>query len=484
MVLILRGQSIARDNQVGTSWYGMYASYTGSKIPVAYRNILNNVHTGIDIFNSSALIRGNIIYTDLTYRGINIGAFDYFYTPLIDSNYIIAGQTGISMVFDTKATFSNNIIILQGQSTYGIFGGNPDTSWAYNNLIIAENTLEGIGNTLTPTYTYNNLVIGKCEQGAIFTNDHNIIINNNSINGQKGIYAPSASTAIIEHNNSWDNDVNYSGLTPDSTNLSVNPMVVNEDSTQGNLDFHLQEYSPLIDRGDPDIQDKDGTRSDIGLYGGPFGESYKYQDLPPRVPVNLTASLDTNYILLQWNKNTEADFNHYGLYRDTTQNFTADSTTFVASVEDTFYLHIRPEGINNLYFKLTAEDNQGNVSEPSEELHIVLTGIKNSEEFTINSYRLFQNYPNPFNPSTKIGYRLKERGYVKLYVYDIKGELVQTLVNQYQERGYYEVNFEVKSQESKAKSDLASGVYIYQVLVSNEHNIPVFSDIKKMIHLK
>ena len=301
---------------------------------------------------------------------------------------------------------------------------------------------------------------------------------------KKVIYAPSASTAIIEHNNSWDNDVNYSGLTPDSTNLSVNPMVVNEDSTQGNLDFHLQEYSPLIDRGDPDIQDKDGTRSDIGLYGGPFGESYKYQDLPPRVPVNLTASLDTNYILLQWNKNTEADFNHYGLYRDTTQNFTADSTTFVASVEDTFYLHIRPEGINNLYFKLTAEDNQGNVSEPSEELHIVLTGIKNSEEFTINSYRLFQNYPNPFNPSTKIGYRLKERGYVKLYVYDIKGELVQTLVNQYQERGYYEVNFEVKSQESKAKSDLASGVYIYQVLVSNEHNIPVFSDIKKMIHLK
>ena len=62
--------------------------------------------------NSSSLIRGNIIYTDLTYRGINIGAFDYFYTPLIDSNYIVAGQTGISMVFDTKATFSNNIIIL------------------------------------------------------------------------------------------------------------------------------------------------------------------------------------------------------------------------------------------------------------------------------------------------------------------------------------------------------------------------------------
>ncbi len=74
-------------------------------------------------------------------------------------------------------------------------------------------------------------------------------------------------------------------------------------------------------------------------------------------------------------------------------------------------------------------DNQGNTSDPSEELHIVLTGTKNNEQFTINSYRLFQNYTNPFNPTTKIGYRLKERGYVKLYVYDIKGELVETLVN-------------------------------------------------------
>ncbi len=253
-------------------------------------------------------------------------------------------------------------------------------------------------------------------------------------------------------------------------------MIVNDDSTLGDLDFHLQMFSPLIDRGDPDILDKDGTRSDIGLYGGPFGEIYQYQDLPPRAPVNLSAVVDTNYILLKWNKNTEADFGHYNLCRDTTENFTADSTTLVASVEDTFYLHIRPEGVSNLYFKLTAEDNQGNVSEPSEELHLVLTGIKNNEEFIINNYRLFQNYPNPFNPSTKIGYRIKEGGYVKLYVYDVKGELIETLVNQNQQAGYHEVTFSQK--------DLASGIYIYQLMVRSENNIPVFSDIKKMILLK
>ncbi len=130
-------------------------------------------------------------------------------------------------------------------------------------------------------------------------------------------------------------------------------------------------------------------------------------------------------------------------------NFTADSTTFVASLSDTFYLHIIPQEINDLYFKLTAVDNQGNESEPSDELHVFLTGTINNEELTINNYKLFQNYPNPFNTSTKIGYRLKERGYVKLYVYDIKGELVETLVNKYQEGGYYEVEFRGRNSENE-----------------------------------
>ena len=90
------------------------------------------------------------------------------------------------------------------------------------------------------------------------------------------------------------------------------------------------------------------------------------------------------------------------------------------------------------------------------------------------------------NPTTKIGYKLKERGYVKLYVYDIKGEVVSALVNQTQEAGYYEAEFnaKVKGQMSNVNGELSSGVYIYQIMVSNENRIPVFSDIKKMIYVK
>jgi hypothetical protein len=238
----------------------------------------------------------------------------------------------------------------------------------------------------------------------------------------------------------------------------------------------------LIDSGDPNIMDKDSTRSDIGLYGGPYGESYIYIDLPPRPPVNLTVEVDT-LIKFGWNKNTEADFNHYNLYRDTTNNFLIDSTKLVASIIDTFYNHIIPAGVESLYFKLTAVDNQGNESNPSEEVGVLITGVEN-EWKPLNNYMLYQNYPNPFNPSTKIGYKLKERAYVKMYVYDIKGELVSVLVNQTQESGYYEVDFNAGSSHSGEVRNLASGVYIYQILVTSEKNIPVFSDIKKMVYVK
>ncbi len=92
-------------------------------------------------------------------------------------------------------------------------------------------------------------------------------------------------------------------------------------------------------------------------------------------------------------------------------------------------------------------------------------------------YNLNQNYPNPFNPSTKISYSLKDEGYVKLYIYDIKGELVSTLVNEKQQPGSYEVDF-------RLPGNISTGVYIYRLTVSDNSNNMIFSDVKKMVYLK
>jgi hypothetical protein len=466
------------------TWFDTTADIT------IYKNILENVHDGIELFNSNSLVRGNVVYTDLQYRGINIGAFTHDYTPHIDSNYIVAGEQGIIMVFGTKATISNNRIFLKGESSYGIFGGNPDTSWVHNNLIVAEDEVwYGLTNVMDPTFNCNNFLIGNFNSEGISATDYNVIINNTVINSPKGIIVSSGQNPpVVQYNNSWNNTVNYGGFTPDSTNLSVDPMIVNGDSTQVELDFHLQMYSPLIDTGDPNILDKDSSRSDISLYGGPFGESYLYLDLPPRAPRNLTAEVDSinNLIVLSWNSSTENDFNFYNLYRDTKTNFEIDTTKLISSQADTFYVEAIPLGAKRLVYKITATDNQGNESLPSEEVVIDFVSAVNNPPVVINNYMLYLNYPNPFNPSTKIGYKLRERGYVKLYVYSITGELVSVLVNQTQEAGYYEVEFNasVGSGQSAIGNQFASGVYIYQIMIRNENNIPVFTDIKKMLMIK
>ena len=457
-----------------------------------YKNYFFNLRRGISIFNSNVTVRKNDIFTltETIGNGIYMDAFNNNYYPIIDSNYIETISEGIRKSINSRPTIKNNIIVLKHLGASGIYLSTSDSAKVYNNLIISEVGWQGIRNNgtlylqLGDNYVTGYLTHQQNTDCAICLGPYNTAKNNVVTKVRQGVYTISTQNLVYQYNNVWNSALAYVNFTPDTTNISVDPMIVNDDTTQGELDFHLQKYSPLIDAGDPNILDKDGTRSDIGLYGGPYGESYIYIDLPPLPPVNLTANVDS-LIRLNWNRNKEADFSYYNVYRDTTFDFTVDSTKLIASVTDTFYYEKFPANVETLYYKLTAIDNQGNESEPSEQVAVKLVSVKN-EWVPVNNYVLYQNYPNPFNPTTKIGYKLKERGYVKLYVYDIKGELVSVLVNDVQEAGYYEVVFDaqVGNRQAAVGKTLASGVYIYQIFVKGENNIPVFSDIKKMVYVK
>lgn len=86
------------------------------------------------------------------------------------------------------------------------------------------------------------------------------------------------------------------------------------------------------------------------------------------------------------------------------------------------------------------------------------------------AFELFNNYPNPFNPVTSIKYTIPKDDFVTLKIYDLKGELVTTLVNENQIKGEYEVNFN--------GDNYSSGVYFY-VLESGQ-----FNKSKKMVLIK
>lgn len=73
------------------------------------------------------------------------------------------------------------------------------------------------------------------------------------------------------------------------------------------------------------------------------------------------------------------------------------------------------------------------------------------------SFELFQNYPNPFNGETKIGYEMKERGWVRVSVHDLLGRDVAVLVDCEQPAGRHEVAWDA--------SDVATGTYISRLSV-------------------
>ena len=91
------------------------------------------------------------------------------------------------------------------------------------------------------------------------------------------------------------------------------------------------------------------------------------------------------------------------------------------------------------------------------------------------SYSLLQNTPNPFNPETEIRYQIPQEGFVKLAIYNIKGQLVRTLVDKRMQAGKWKVVWKGKDQFGR---DLPSGVYIYRIQASS------FTDSKKMLFVK
>ncbi len=90
-------------------------------------------------------------------------------------------------------------------------------------------------------------------------------------------------------------------------------------------------------------------------------------------------------------------------------------------------------------------------------------------------FELYQNYPNPFNPSTTISYLLPNDSRVILKIYNSIGQEVTTLVNDSRSAGYH--------QEVWNASNIASGMYIYQLTMNNQQGKKEFYR-KKMLVVK
>ncbi len=113
------------------------------------------------------------------------------------------------------------------------------------------------------------------------------------------------------------------------------------------------------------------------------------------------------------------------------------------------------------------------------------TGVSDeldSSSLSPKTYHLYQNYPNPFNPATAIpftvyGLQSMIHGSIRttLKIYNIRGELLRTLVNESKQAGTYEMIWDGRDEDG---NQVASGIYFYQLKTGD------YRRTKKMVLLK
>lgn len=100
------------------------------------------------------------------------------------------------------------------------------------------------------------------------------------------------------------------------------------------------------------------------------------------------------------------------------------------------------------------------------------------EQFNLtNDFILEQNYPNPFNPTTKIRYSVplkvkSQNSKVELKVFDVLGNEITTIVNEFKSAGNYEVEFDANNY------NIPSGIYLYKLQIGE------LSAVRKFVLLK
>jgi len=81
-----------------------------------------------------------------------------------------------------------------------------------------------------------------------------------------------------------------------------------------------------------------------------------------------------------------------------------------------------------------------------------------------NKFSVQQNYPNPFNPITKLKYFLPEDGNVEIYIYDLNGKIVKSIMSQYKTAGSHSIIWNSLNNDG---NNMPSGIYFCSITFNN-----------------
>ncbi|MCK4296430.1 MAG: T9SS type A sorting domain-containing protein [Candidatus Marinimicrobia bacterium] len=203
------------------------------------------------------------------------------------------------------------------------------------------------------------------------------------------------------------------------------------------------------------------------------------------LPVTLTSFTATPgnaKVTLNWTTESEVENLGFNIYRSfyPSGQFTIINDQLIPGHGNTSsrneYQYIDRNVINGIGYWYQLEDVSH--AGETEKHNIVSTVPKGREELGMipDDFQLFPCYPNPFNPTTNISFNIPENSHVTLRIIDLRGNLVNVLVDKEQSCGYYEVIWDGRDIHNYL---VGNGVYFYQ-LTTNKG----FKSTGKMIFLR
>ncbi len=186
-------------------------------------------------------------------------------------------------------------------------------------------------------------------------------------------------------------------------------------------------------------------------------------------PLNNTGSIPVDTILY-WNSSPSAVT--YDLMLARGADFATNTIVVNAQgITDTSII-VAGMNVNTFHFWKVRANNTFGISNWSEVWRFkTVNPLGVDDEFLMpQQYALDQNYPNPFNPTTNFRFSIPQAGFTTLRIYNLLGQQVAVVIDEYMSPGSYDVRFDA--------SGLSSGIYLYTIRVND------FSASKKMILMK
>jgi len=241
-------------------------------------------------------------------------------------------------------------------------------------------------------------------------------------------------------------------------NLNVDPMFM----MTTRHPYSLLDESPLIDCGSPNSNVQNLGILDLGanerFWDGNGDEisridigAYEFQNMPE--PCDLSYQVLHNAVELNWiMPRYHRSLSGYRVYRDgviCAELCDPAQLQYVDSINSSgTYVYC----VTAMYGLLE--------STPSEEVQVIIEVTSSNDETLTNAQFSLSAYPNPFNPTTTISYNLLEPSEINLSVYNLKGQLVKSLTNQFKAVGAHRVVWDGKDNHNKQAS---SGVYFMRL---------------------